>query len=82
MVPSCQRYPPRSQLRLESPFIISPLKECPFEPESFDVVTLYHSLEHMTNPPKTKEKKIGRIVVDSVIKVGYSLAHALNVTFL
>lgn len=30
-----------------------PVEECPFEPESFDVVTLYHSLEHMTNPLKT-----------------------------
>lgn len=30
-----------------------PVEECPFEPESFDVVTLYHSLEHMTNPQKT-----------------------------
>jgi len=30
-----------------------PIEECPFEPESFDVVTLYHSLEHMINPQKT-----------------------------
>ena len=30
-----------------------PVEECPFEPESFDVVTLYHSLEHMINPQKT-----------------------------
>ena len=30
-----------------------PLEECPFEIESFDVVTLYHSLEHMINPQKT-----------------------------
>ncbi|MEA3416270.1 MAG: class I SAM-dependent methyltransferase [Thermodesulfobacteriota bacterium] len=30
-----------------------PVEECPFEPESFDVATLYHSLEHMTNPLKT-----------------------------
>ena len=30
-----------------------PVEECPFELEFFDVVTLYHSLEHMTNPQKT-----------------------------
>jgi 2-polyprenyl-3-methyl-5-hydroxy-6-metoxy-1,4-benzoquinol methylase len=31
----------------------APVEECSFEAGSFDVVTLYHSLEHMTDPMRT-----------------------------
>ena len=60
-----------------------PVEECPFEPESFDVVTLYHSLEHMINPQETLKAvhgllRPGGFLVVEVPNIGSWYARVFN----
>lgn len=46
-----------------------PVEDCTFEPESFDVITLFHSLEHIPNPTQTLQHIYGLLRPGGILLV-------------